>query len=94
MCQSGIRPDMDYAQLAVKKYGVIRKAGAWFTVCDPYTGEVVESDGKMLKLNGLSKVYEFLQTDKEYFDKLKSFILNDINGTAEVENGKESDEVL
>ena len=94
MCQSGIRPDMDYAQLAVKKYGVIRKAGAWFTVCDPYTGEVIESDGKMLKLNGLSKVYEFLQTDKDYFDKLKSFILNDINGTTEAGNGQESDEVL
>ena len=81
MCQSGIRADMDFAQLAVKKYGIIRKGGAWFTVCDPYTGEVLEtSDGKLVKLNGMAKVLDFIQTNPEYYSKLKQYILDDIEG--------------
>lgn len=81
MCQSGIRADMDFAQLAVKKYGIIRKGGAWFTVCDPYTGEVLETpDGKLVKLNGMAKVLDFIQANPEYYSKLKQYILDDIEG--------------
>lgn len=81
MCQSGIRVDMDFAQLAVKKYGIIRKSGAWFTVCVPQTGEVLEdADGKVIKLNGMSKVLDYLQNNPEYFENLKTYILNDIEG--------------
>ena len=84
MCQSGIRSDMDYAQLAVKKYGIIRKAGAWFTVCDPYTGEVIEDeDGKMIKLNGMAKVFDFLQAHQAYYQTLQKYILADISGKSE-----------
>lgn len=100
MCQSGIRPDFDYASLAIKRYGVIHKAGAWFTICDPYTGEVLETaDGKPIKLNGLSKVYEYLATNTEYYEQLKKFITDDINGITtdagtEDENGSESNQTL
>lgn len=81
MCQSGLRPDFDYAQLAVKKYGIIRKGGAWFTVTDPYTGEVVEDErGALVKLNGMAKVYDYLQNHSEYYEKLKRYITDDING--------------
>lgn len=84
MCQNGIRTDMDYGQLAVKKYGIIRKAGAWFTLTDPSTGEVLEDEnGNLVKVNGMAKVYEYLQNNTEYFDKLKNYILNDINGKIE-----------
>lgn len=84
MCQSGIRSDIDYAQLAVKKYGIIKKGGAWFTVCDPYTGEVIEEDGKLVKLNGMAKVYEYLQSTPEYYQKLQTYILNDIERKSDV----------
>ena len=100
MCQSGIRPDFDYASLAIKRYGAIHKAGAWFTICDPYTGEVLETaDGKPVKLNGLSKVYEYLATNTEYYERLKKFITDDINGITtdagtEDENGSESNQIL
>lgn len=84
MCQTGIRPDFDYALLAVNKYGIIQKAGAWFTICDPYTGEVMTDDTldvpKPIKLNGLAKVYDFLNSHSEYYQKLQKFILDDING--------------
>ena len=81
MCQSGIRPDFDYASLAIKRYGIIHKAGAWFTICDPYTDEILESDdGKPIKLNGLSKVYDYLAENSMYYERLKKFITDDING--------------
>lgn len=98
MCQSGIRVDMDFAQLAVKKYGIIRKSGAWFTLTDPETGEILEDmDGKVVKLNGMSKVFDYLQANPEYYNKLKKVIIADIEGTpAEEEeaDGDESDETL
>ena len=85
MAHSGIRTDMDYAQLAIKRYGIIKKSGGWFTLCIPDTGEVLEdADGKIIKINGMSRVYDFLQTNADYYEKLKTYILNDINGiTAE-----------
>lgn len=82
MTQSGIRVDMDYGQLAVNKYGIIRKSGAWFTICDPYTGEILCNDsGNPIKVNGMAKVYDYLQTNPEYYESLKSFIVADIEGT-------------
>lgn len=82
MCKSGIRPDFDYAQLAIKKYGIIRKAGAWFTLLVPSTGEVLEDEsGNPVKLNGLAKVYDYLQSNTAYFEQLKTYIVDDINGT-------------
>ena len=80
MCTKGIVPMFDYAQLAIKKYGVIKKSGAWFTICDPYTGEILEIDGKPVKINGLSKVYSYLENNLEYYNKLKKYILDDIDG--------------
>lgn len=92
MCNSGIRPDFDYAQLAVNKYGIIKKTGAWFTLCNPYTGEVIEKpdpyNGKKtvpVKLNGLGKVYEYLAENTEYYEQLKSYILDDINNKSDIE---------
>lgn len=90
ICDSGIREDMDYAELAITKYGVIKKSAGWFTVCDPDTGEVLQDDGKILKLQGKAKVYEFLQSNRAYFNKLKAFIDRDISG--EPEEGKEDEE--
>ena len=82
MCNSGIRIDMDYANLAVKKYGIIHKAGAWFTLTVPGTGEVlVNESGLPVKLNGMSKVFDYLQENPEYFKLIQDYIMNDINNT-------------
>jgi recombination protein RecA len=86
MADSGIREDFDFAKLAVSKYGIIRKSGAWFTMCDPETGEVICSDtGAVVKVNGMAKVYSFLQENTEYYDKIRNFILNDINGSTDTD---------
>lgn len=81
MCSTGLRPDFDFAQLAINKYGLIRKSGAWYSFCDPETGELLEDDGKLVKINGMPKVYEYLSEHRDYYDKLKDYILNDINSS-------------
>lgn len=81
MADSGIRPDFDYAKLAMNKYGIIKKAGAWMTLCDPNTGEVLMNDNNMpLKVNGLAKVYDYLHNHLDYYNAIKTYIENDING--------------
>ena len=80
MAQSGLRVDFEYANLAIKRYDIIRKAGAWFTICDPETQEPLETeDGSIVKVNGLAKVYDYLQTNHEYYEKMCQFIVDDIN---------------
>lgn len=81
MVQSGIRPDFDYAKLAIDKYGIIKKAGAWFTMCDPFTGEVLEdANGKTVKVNGQLKVFDYLAEHPDYYQRLRKFIDADLNG--------------
>ena len=81
MAHTGIEVEMDFAQLAVKKYGIIRKAGAWFTCCMPNTGEVLTDEkGMPVKLNGMAKVLDFLKLNPEYFKQIQDYILADIAG--------------
>lgn len=80
MAQSGIRIDMDFAKLAVQQ-GIIKKAGAWFSLCSPITGEILEDDtGRPLKLNGMAKVYEYIQNNRSYYNMLKRYLTAYING--------------
>lgn len=81
MCDTGIRPDFDYAKLAVDKYNIIMKKGAWFTFCDPVTGEILEEDGKPVKQNGMIKVYDYLKANPAYYGKLVKYIDNDLSGS-------------
>lgn len=81
MAQSGIRIDMDFAQLAVNKYQIIRKAGAWFTICDPITKQPIEdASGNEVKLQGMAKVLDYMQQNTEYFQRLQDVIMADIEG--------------
>lgn len=80
MAQSGIRKDMDLAQTALTKYEIIKKSGAWFTLCNPQTGEILDGeDGKTLKLHGMASVYEYLQSHPEYYKALEDYITGDVN---------------
>lgn len=89
MTQSGIRPDMDFCQLAVKKYEIIKKSGAWFTLSNPTTGEILLDDsGKALKLNGFAKVIEYVRENPDYFEDLKTYIMNDIEGNGSDQLGQ------
>ena len=90
MCDSGIRPLYDYTKLAITKYGIIKKGGAWFTLIEPSTGEILEDDrGMPVKLNGLAKVYAYLEANQEYYQKIVKYIEDDLNGT-ETDNSENS----
>ena len=93
MSDTGIRDDLDFIQLAVNKYDIIKKSGGWFSYVDPYTGEILETpEGKTLKTNGLANVIDYVKSNTEYFDKIRKYILADINGNGiEVESNKELD---
>lgn len=86
MADSGIREDFDFAKLAVNKYDIIHKSAGWFTPVDPYTGEVfTKEDGSTLKINGMAAVYEYLKNNPDYYNKMKKYILDDINGDTSTE---------
>jgi hypothetical protein len=73
--------DMDFAQLAINKYGIIKKSGGWYSMCNPLTGEMLEDEnGRIVKVNGLLKVYEYLNDNPSYFNSIRTYILNDIEG--------------
>lgn len=81
MAHSGIRVDMDFCMLAVNKYNIVRKSGAWYTLYDPYTKEqLVDETGKPVKVNGMTKVFEYVQNNPEYFNRLVKYITTDIEG--------------
>lgn len=91
MFQSGIRPDFDYATLGIKNYGLIKKSTGWYSFVDPTTGELlVDETGKTIKVNGLGKVYDFLNSNEDYYKKLREYITADINGK-DAANDEESD---
>ena len=47
---------------------------------------MLEEDGKPVKVNGLPRVYDFLASHTEYFNDLKKYIEDDINGVDELQN--------
>lgn len=80
MFDGGIREDFDYAKLAVNKYQIIRKQGAWFTMCNPYTGEVLENEsGNVVKVHGMNRVYDFLHENAEYYELIKKYVVEDLS---------------
>ena len=94
MSKTGLRVDFEFIQLAITKYDIIHKQGGWYYMYDPYTREIIMKDDKELKVNGLAKVYEYCQLDKELYDTYCKFILEDINNNgltidAEVEDEDE-----
>lgn len=79
MTQSGLRTDFEFVNLAITKYNFIRKSGGWYTICDPETQEPLEIDDTIVKVNGQAKVYDYMQTNTEYYEKLCNAIISDIN---------------
>lgn len=60
---TGIDYLYDLVEVAIK-YGLVDKAGAWFSIINPDTGEVIA------KMQGQAKVNEYLE-DEEHRDTLK-----------------------
>ena len=62
----------DTVELAIK-YGLINKAGAWFTFVDIETGEFITDDeDEIIKLQGKANVLEYLQENKHLFEEIST----------------------
>lgn len=74
----GVDVVADIVPLAVE-YDIIKKAGSWYSVVDPYTGEVVtDENGEVVKFQGMANLMSYLRENKEVYN----FIYNYINGEA------------
>lgn len=75
---SGIDIIADTTEVALK-YGIIQQTGAWFSIIDIETGEIMEDDtGELIKLQGKPSVIEYLKENEylftEIYNKIKSLI--------------------
>ena len=95
MALSGLRVDFEFANLAITRYEIIRKSSAWYTICDPETSEPLEVNDSIVKVNGLAKVYDYLQANPDYYEKLCKYIVDDINhnGLADKDESEEASAV-
>ena len=74
MYDYGIDEIADLIEVALK-YGIINKAGAWFTFIDPETGEVVcDEEGKEIKVQGQGNVAKLLSENDILLDDIKSWV--------------------
>lgn len=62
----------DLLDVAIK-FDLIQKSGAWYTVCDPDTGEV-----KSEKMQGMNSVYEYFKDEDN--EEVLTFVENYIEG--------------
>ena len=75
---NGIDKVADTVEVALK-YGIIQQAGAWFSIIDIETGEIMEDDtGELIKLQGKPNVIEYLKENEylftEIYNKINSLI--------------------
>ncbi len=55
-------------------YGLIRQAGAWFTMIDVDTGEIFAEGDKPKQIQGRANLIEYIREDEEYQNKLVSWV--------------------
>lgn len=72
MYHEGIQVESDLVDVAVE-YGVIQKGGAWFTIIDVETGEVMlDENDETLKFQGKANIVQRLKEDDIIFDEVMS----------------------
>lgn len=72
--QNGIEIEADLIDVAVE-FGVISKAGAWFSVVSPETGELMADENEEpLKFQGKANLVRRLRDDDVLFDEIMSTV--------------------
>ena len=74
MYDYGIDEVADLIEVGMK-FGIVNKAGAWFSLCDIDTGELMtDEEGNTLKFQGQSKLTEYLRTDEIMLEQIREKI--------------------
>lgn len=80
MYDYGVDEVADIVETAMK-YGIINKAGAWFSIVDIETGEIVcEEDGTPLKFQGQAAITEYIRENDILRDELNDIIRRQMEG--------------
>lgn len=64
-----------------EKYDIIIKAGAWYRIINPDTGEILtDDDGEELKYHGKDKLKKRFEEDKELYKEIKEKVNKKVKG--------------
>ena len=55
-------------------YGFVNQGGAWFSVIDTSTGELLKFNDKDMKFQGRPKLYKFLKETPEAYELLNKML--------------------
>jgi recombination protein RecA len=62
--------------------GIIKKAGAWFSIINPDNGELLTyEDGEVIKFQGQVNLMTFLRETPEIFNFINNYVMAKITGT-------------
>lgn len=79
----GVDVVADLIPLAVE-FDVIKKAGSWFSVIDPYNGEtLVDEDGELIKFQGMTSLLAYLRGNKQLTKEIYDYVMKKITGNDE-----------
>jgi recombination protein RecA len=71
MYDYGVDDVADLVEVALRK-DVIQKAGAWFSIIDTETGEIMcDEDGETLKFQGQANVVDYIRNNEVLLEELK-----------------------
>ena len=74
MYDYGIDEIADLIEVGIK-YGIVNKAGAWFQMIDPSTGEIIcDEEGKEIKIQGQTNLANLLREDDILLEELREQI--------------------
>ena len=93
----GVDVVADLIPMAVE-LGVINKAGAWFKIVNPDTGEFLtyepeegETEGEIIKFQGQINLMNFLRENKMVYDFVNNKVMEIVNGTTDGTNALQVD---
>ena len=93
----GVDVVADLIPMAVE-LGVVKKAGAWFSIMNPDTGELLtyepepgETEGEVIKFQGQINLMNFLRENKQVFNYINDYVMAKITGTNKLQVSAEED---
>ena len=79
----GVDVIADLIPLAIE-FDVIKKAGSWFSVVDPYTGEtLIDEDGELIKFQGMTSLLTYLRQNNQLTKEIYDYVMKKITGNDE-----------
>ena len=79
----GVDVVADLVPLAIE-YEIIKKAGSWFSVVNPYTGEVLtDANGDVIKFQGMLNLINYIRENQDIYDYIYTFINDQATGNVQ-----------